>query len=193
MVARASWRRPSSSAATTSTRARSPRPTARPRPCATARTRSPTGRCSTRCSTRPRAPPGSACTTAAGSAWASVCDGTPEAARRIERVLTNDPATGVMRHADAGYPGGHRLRAGAGNLPMLDAMTTAWRGGTGAVVATLLGLLLGSRRRGRMVELEPARRRRDGLLATSRWRWASLPLQAWASGYGWSISSSERL
>jgi urocanate hydratase len=32
-----------------------------------------------------------------------VCDGTPEAARRIERVLWNDPATGVMRHADAGY------------------------------------------------------------------------------------------
>jgi urocanate hydratase len=32
-----------------------------------------------------------------------VCDGTSEAARRIERVLWNDPATGVMRHADAGY------------------------------------------------------------------------------------------
>jgi urocanate hydratase len=32
-----------------------------------------------------------------------VCDGTPAAARRIERVLTNDPASGVMRHADAGY------------------------------------------------------------------------------------------
>ncbi len=32
-----------------------------------------------------------------------VCDGTPEAARRIERVLTNDPAIGVARHADAGY------------------------------------------------------------------------------------------
>jgi urocanate hydratase len=32
-----------------------------------------------------------------------VADGTPEAARRLERVLTNDPATGVMRHADAGY------------------------------------------------------------------------------------------
>jgi urocanate hydratase len=32
-----------------------------------------------------------------------VCDGTPEAARRIERVLWNDPATGVIRHADAGY------------------------------------------------------------------------------------------
>ena len=32
-----------------------------------------------------------------------VCDGTPEAARRLERVLWNDPASGVMRHADAGY------------------------------------------------------------------------------------------
>jgi urocanate hydratase len=32
-----------------------------------------------------------------------VCDGTPEAARRLERVLANDPASGVMRHADAGY------------------------------------------------------------------------------------------
>ncbi len=33
-----------------------------------------------------------------------VCDGTEAAARRIARVLWNDPATGVMRHADAGYP-----------------------------------------------------------------------------------------
>ena len=32
-----------------------------------------------------------------------VADGTPEAARRLARVLHNDPATGVMRHADAGY------------------------------------------------------------------------------------------
>jgi len=32
-----------------------------------------------------------------------VCDGTLDAARRIGRVLWNDPATGVMRHADAGY------------------------------------------------------------------------------------------
>jgi urocanate hydratase len=32
-----------------------------------------------------------------------VCDGTDAAARRIGRVLWNDPATGVMRHADAGY------------------------------------------------------------------------------------------
>ncbi len=48
---------------------------------------------------------------AAAWAWASpstrgmviVCDGTDEAAARIARVLTNDPGTGVMRHADAGY------------------------------------------------------------------------------------------
>ncbi|WP_223645947.1 urocanate hydratase [Corallococcus sp. EGB] len=33
-----------------------------------------------------------------------VADGTPEAARRIERVLTSDPGMGVLRHADAGYP-----------------------------------------------------------------------------------------
>jgi len=32
-----------------------------------------------------------------------VCDGSDAAARRLERVLTNDPASGVMRHADAGY------------------------------------------------------------------------------------------
>ena len=32
-----------------------------------------------------------------------VCDGTKEADERIARVLWNDPATGVMRHADAGY------------------------------------------------------------------------------------------
>ena len=49
-----------------------------------------------------------------------VCDGTDAAAKRIERVLWNDPATGVMRHADAGYEQAqaaarqHRLK-----LPML--------------------------------------------------------------------------
>jgi len=32
-----------------------------------------------------------------------VADGTPEAAARLERVLTNDPAIGVARHAHAGY------------------------------------------------------------------------------------------
>jgi urocanate hydratase len=60
--------------------------------------------------------------TAAGATWVSfhhgggvgmgfsqhagvviVCDGTDAAAKRIERVLFNDPATGIMRHADAGY------------------------------------------------------------------------------------------
>jgi urocanate hydratase len=33
-----------------------------------------------------------------------VADGTPEAARRLERVLTSDPGMGIVRHADAGYP-----------------------------------------------------------------------------------------
>lgn len=33
-----------------------------------------------------------------------VADGTPEAARRLERVLTTDPGMGIVRHADAGYP-----------------------------------------------------------------------------------------
>jgi len=33
-----------------------------------------------------------------------VADGTPEAARRLERVLTYDPGTAIMRHVDAGYP-----------------------------------------------------------------------------------------
>ena len=31
------------------------------------------------------------------------CDGSDDASQRISRVLHNDPATGVMRHADAGY------------------------------------------------------------------------------------------
>ena len=50
-----------------------------------------------------------------------VCDGSKEADERISRVLWNDPATGVMRHADAGYKeaiacaSAHNL-----NLPMID-------------------------------------------------------------------------
>lgn len=49
-----------------------------------------------------------------------VADGTPEAARRIERVLTTDPGMGIVRHVDAGYPEAiaaakkHQL-----NIPML--------------------------------------------------------------------------
>ena len=50
-----------------------------------------------------------------------VCDGSEAAARRIERVLTNDPATGVMRHADAGYETAKQCAREHGlNLPMLD-------------------------------------------------------------------------
>ena len=52
-----------------------------------------------------------------------VCDGTPDAARRLERVLTNDPASGVMRHADAGYRGRDRLRPGA-RAEIADARVT---------------------------------------------------------------------
>jgi urocanate hydratase len=49
-----------------------------------------------------------------------VCDGTEDAARRLERVLWNDPATGVMRHADAGYPDAIECARAQGlNLPML--------------------------------------------------------------------------
>jgi len=51
-----------------------------------------------------------------------VADGTKDAARRLERVLTNDPASGVMRHADAGYESAIACAREQGlNLPMLDA------------------------------------------------------------------------
>ena len=49
-----------------------------------------------------------------------VCDGTDAAAKRIERVLWNDPATGVMRHADAGYEDAIACAREQGlNLPMV--------------------------------------------------------------------------
>ena len=52
-----------------------------------------------------------------------VCDGTEEAAKRIERVLWNDPATGVMRHADAGYASAVACAQEQGlNLPMITAV-----------------------------------------------------------------------
>jgi urocanate hydratase len=51
-----------------------------------------------------------------------VCDGTDAAAKRIERVLWNDPATGVMRHADAGYETAINCAHEQGlNMPMLPA------------------------------------------------------------------------
>ena len=49
-----------------------------------------------------------------------VCDGSEDCDRRLERVLTNDPATGVMRHADAGYEIAIDCAREKGlNLPML--------------------------------------------------------------------------
>jgi urocanate hydratase len=50
-----------------------------------------------------------------------VCDGTDAAAKRIERVLWNDPGTGVMRHADAGYEIAQQCAREQGlDMPMLD-------------------------------------------------------------------------
>ncbi|HSN69460.1 MAG TPA: urocanate hydratase, partial [Thermoanaerobaculia bacterium] len=77
--------------------------------------------------------------TAAGASWVSfhhgggvgigyslhagmvvVADGTREAAARLERVLTTDPGTGVMRHADAGYQRGIDVARERGvDLPMI--------------------------------------------------------------------------
>lgn len=49
-----------------------------------------------------------------------VADGTPEAARRLERVLTSDPGMGVVRHVDAGYPEAiAAARSHHMNIPML--------------------------------------------------------------------------
>ena len=50
-----------------------------------------------------------------------VADGTPEAADRIRRVLSNDPGIGVVRHADAGYPEAIACARENGiRMPMLD-------------------------------------------------------------------------
>jgi urocanate hydratase len=50
-----------------------------------------------------------------------VADGTEQGAFRVERVLTNDPGTGVMRHADAGYEKAQRVARERGvDIPMLD-------------------------------------------------------------------------
>ncbi|HEU4321439.1 MAG TPA: urocanate hydratase [Acidimicrobiia bacterium] len=51
-----------------------------------------------------------------------VADGTDQGAFRVERVLTNDPGTGVMRHADAGYEKARTVARERGvDIPMLDA------------------------------------------------------------------------
>ncbi len=119
----------SSSAATTSTRARWPAPTARPSRWPTAPTRSPTGRCSTPCSTRAPARAGCRSTTVAASASAGACTpvrsrsptARPLAAQKLARVLTNDPGTGVIRHVDAGYDIADRVARERGvRIPMQE-------------------------------------------------------------------------
>ncbi|MDG1499718.1 MAG: urocanate hydratase [Planctomycetota bacterium] len=56
------------------------------------------------------------------SGQVTVADGTDEAAAAVERVLTNDPGTGVMRHVDAGYSEAEDCARDRGiDLPMLDA------------------------------------------------------------------------
>ena len=79
--------------------------------------------------------------TAAGASWVSVhhgggvgigysqhagmvvvADGTALAAEKLERVLTTDPGTGVMRHADAGYERAIEVARERGvHIPMLDS------------------------------------------------------------------------
>ena len=50
-----------------------------------------------------------------------VADGSDDAAERLERVLTTDPGTGVMRHADAGYPDALELARETGlDLPSVE-------------------------------------------------------------------------
>jgi urocanate hydratase len=50
-----------------------------------------------------------------------VADGTDAAAARLQRVLTNDPGTGVMRHVDAGYERAIEVARERGvRVPMLE-------------------------------------------------------------------------
>jgi urocanate hydratase len=52
-----------------------------------------------------------------------VADGTDDAAERLERVLTTDPGTGVMRHVDAGYPEAiDTARSRGVKIPMLQGL-----------------------------------------------------------------------
>jgi urocanate hydratase len=57
-----------------------------------------------------------------------VADGTTAGGRRLERVLTTDPGTGVMRHADAGYDVALETARTRGlDLPMLTPRKRARR------------------------------------------------------------------
>ena len=142
---RARCRRRSSSGATTSTRARWRRPTARPRRCATAPTPSPTGRCSTPCSTPPAGPAGSRSTTAAASAsagrstpgWWSWPTAPTSPPRSSSGCSPTTPARGVARHADAGYPEALRV-ARDDRAAAADAAVTPPTGPRGPCCPTAL-------------------------------------------------------
>ena len=55
------------------------------------------------------------------SGQVSVADGTPLAAAKLARVLSNDPATGVIRHVDAGYDLAEEVAASRGvRVPMRE-------------------------------------------------------------------------
>ena len=60
-----------------------------------------------------------------------VAEGSPGSRERVERVLTNDPGTGVLRHADAGYEIAERTAREVGIRVPLDPSTHApgWQGG----------------------------------------------------------------
>ena len=86
-----------------------------------------------RCSTPPVAQPGSAVHHGGGvglgrgysqhSGVVIVADGMLDAADKLGRVLFNDPATGVMRHADAGYDIAKQSAKDNGlNLPMIGGV-----------------------------------------------------------------------
>ena len=49
-----------------------------------------------------------------------VADGSDEMAERLERVLTTDPGTGVLRHVDAGYPEANAFAADHGLEPPMQ-------------------------------------------------------------------------
>ena len=83
-----------------------------------------------------------------------VCDGSDAAAKRIERVLWNDPATGVMRHADAGYEIADRVRARA------EARTCRCSTAAEAAITALPGPAPADDRPHRSALPEPCRRRR---------------------------------
>ena len=63
--------------------------------------------------------------TAPPSGQVIVADGTEEAARRLKRVLTNDPALGVYRHADAGYEAAVRCAREEGLKMPMEHTTSA--------------------------------------------------------------------